>query len=72
VSKDLSIAAIDNGAWFEGDVSKSNKFRDELVANPCQIDKDGRVWPLDAPGVGLEVNEDFLDQHPAIDGPGYV
>ncbi len=66
------LAAIDNGGYFEGDVSKSNKFRDELVANPGEIDKDGNVWPLDKPGLGLEVNEDFLKKHPAIEGPGYV
>jgi len=66
------LAAIDNGGWFEGDVSKSNKFRDELVANPGEIDRDGRVWPLDAPGLGLEVNEEFLEKHPPIEGPGYV
>ncbi len=66
------LAAIDNGGYFEGDVSRSNKFRDELVANPGEIDKDGRVWPLEAPGLGLEVNEDFIAGHPAIEGPGYV
>jgi D-galactarolactone cycloisomerase len=66
------LAAIDNGGYFEGDVSKSNKFRDELVANPGAIDKDGNVWPLDKPGLGLEVNEDFLKNHPPIEGPGYV
>jgi len=66
------LAAIDNGGYFEGDVSRSNKFRDELVANPGEVDRDGRVWPLDAPGLGLEVNEDFLAKHPAIEGPGYV
>jgi len=66
------LAAIDNGGYFEGDVSKSNKFRDELVSNPGAIDKDGNVWPLDKPGLGLEVNEEFLAKHPAIEGPGYV
>jgi L-alanine-DL-glutamate epimerase-like enolase superfamily enzyme len=66
------LAAIDNGGYFEGDVSKSNKFRDELVANPGAIDKDGNVWPLEGPGLGLEVNEDFLKSHPPIEGPGYV
>jgi L-alanine-DL-glutamate epimerase-like enolase superfamily enzyme len=66
------LAAIDNGGYFEGDVSKSNKFRDELVANPGEVDGEGRVWPLEAPGIGLEVNEDFLAKHPAIEGPGYV
>ncbi len=66
------LAAIDNGGYFEGDVSKSNKFRDELVSNPGVVDKDGNVWPLDKPGLGLEVNEDFLAKHPAIEGPGYI
>jgi len=66
------LAAIDNGGWFEGDVSKSNKFRDELVANPGEIDRDGQVWPLEAPGLGLAVNEEFLEKHPPIEGPGYV
>ena len=66
------LAAIDNGGYFEGDVSRSNKFRDELVANPGAVDKDGNVWPLEAPGLGVEVNEEFLRKHPAIEGPGYI
>ena len=66
------LAAIDNGGYFEGDVSKSNKFRDELVSNPGVVDKNGNVWPLDKPGLGVEVNEDFLAKHPAIEGPGYI
>jgi L-alanine-DL-glutamate epimerase-like enolase superfamily enzyme len=66
------LCAIDNGGYFEGDVSKSNKFRDELVANPGAVDKDGMVWPPEKPGLGLEVNEEFLARHPAIEGPGYI
>jgi L-alanine-DL-glutamate epimerase-like enolase superfamily enzyme len=66
------LAAIDNGGYFEGDVSKSNRYRDELVENPGKIDKDGNVWPLEKPGLGLEVNEEFLVKHPPIEGPGYV
>jgi D-galactarolactone cycloisomerase len=66
------LAAIDNGGYFEGDVSRSNKFRDELVDNPGRVDRDGNVWPLEKPGIGLEVNEDFLLKHPAIEGPGYL
>ena len=66
------LAAIDNGGYFEGDVSKANWFRDELVSKPYQVDQDGRVWPLVKPGLGLEVNEDFLLKHPAIEGPGYI
>ena len=66
------LCAIDNGGYFEGDVSKSNKFRDELVPNPGAVDKDGLVWPLEEPGIGLEVSEEFLAKHPAIEGPGYI
>jgi L-alanine-DL-glutamate epimerase-like enolase superfamily enzyme len=66
------LAAIDNGGYFEGDVSKSNRYRDDLVDNPGKIDKDGNVWPLDKPGLGLEVDEAFLSKYPAIEGPGYV
>lgn len=67
------LAAIDNGGYFEGDVSKANRFRDELVSrNPGEVDKNGSVWPLEAPGLGLEVDEKFLEGNPAIEGPGYV
>jgi D-galactarolactone cycloisomerase len=66
------LAALDNGGYFEGDVSKSNRFRDDLVDNPGKIDKDGNVRPLEKPGLGLEVNEEFLAKHPPIEGPGYV
>ncbi|HLS86402.1 MAG TPA: mandelate racemase/muconate lactonizing enzyme family protein [Burkholderiales bacterium] len=66
------LAAIDNGGWFEGDVSRANRFRDELVDNPGRIDADGNVWPPEAPGLGVEVDEAFLAQHPPIEGPGYV
>ncbi len=66
------LAAIENGGYFEGDVSKANKFRDELCSTPYQVDGDGNVRPLDKPGLGLEVSESFLLKHPAIEGPGYI
>ena len=66
------LAAIDNGGYFEGDVSKANKFRDDLVSNPYEVDRDGNVWPLEKPGLGLEINEEFLAKHPPIEGPGYI
>jgi L-alanine-DL-glutamate epimerase-like enolase superfamily enzyme len=66
------LAAIDNGGYFEGDVSKANKFRDELCSKPYEIDRQGLVWPIDKPGLGLEVDENFLIKHPPIEGPGYV
>jgi L-alanine-DL-glutamate epimerase-like enolase superfamily enzyme len=66
------LAAIDNGGYFEGDVSRNNLFRDELTSSPYTVDRNGNVRPLEAPGIGIEVNEDFLASHPPIEGPGYV
>ncbi|MFG5410129.1 mandelate racemase/muconate lactonizing enzyme family protein [Piscinibacter sakaiensis] len=67
------LAALDNGGYFEGDVSRNNLYRDRMVsAPPFQVDRDGHVLPLEAPGIGLDVDEDFLAAHPAIEGPGYV
>jgi L-alanine-DL-glutamate epimerase-like enolase superfamily enzyme len=66
------LAAIENGGYFEADVSKKNAFRDELVSRPYELGSDGCVWPLDKPGIGVEVDEAFLGKHPVIEGPGYV
>lgn len=66
------LCAIDNGGYFEGDVSKGNLFRDELVSKPYEVGKDGCVRPLEGNGLGLQVNEEFLQKHPVIEGPGYV
>jgi len=66
------LAAIDNGGYFEGDVSRNNLFRDELVSRPYAVGADGCVRPLEKPGLGLEVNEEFLARHPVIEGPSYV
>jgi D-galactarolactone cycloisomerase len=66
------LAAIDNGGYFEGDVSKNNKFRDELTSKPYEVDRNGNVFPLERPGIGVDVDEAFLKAYPAIDGPSYV
>jgi L-alanine-DL-glutamate epimerase-like enolase superfamily enzyme len=67
------LAAIDNGGYFEGDVSSGNLFRDRMVSPaPYAIDRDGCVAPLPGPGLGLEVDEEFLKKHPVIEGPAYV
>jgi L-alanine-DL-glutamate epimerase-like enolase superfamily enzyme len=66
------LAAIENAGYFEADVSKANLFRDALGSEPWRIGSDGTVLPLDAPGIGVEVDEGFLAAHPAIEGPGYV
>jgi D-galactarolactone cycloisomerase len=66
------LCAIDNGGYFEGDVSKGNLFRDQMVETPYAVGSDGCVRPLEKPGLGLEVDEKFLAAHPVIEGPSYV
>jgi len=66
------LSAIENCGYFEADVSKKNPFRDELVSRPYELGPDGCVRPLEKPGIGVEVDEDFLGRHPVIEGPGYV
>lgn len=66
------LAAIENGGYFEADLSKGNLFRDVMGSEPWRIGRDGNVLPLEKPGIGVEVDEDFLKAHPAIEGPGYV
>jgi len=66
------LAAIENGGYFEADVSRNNLFRDEMVSRPYTIDAEGCALPLEAPGIGVEFNEGFLAAHPVIEGPSYV
>jgi len=66
------LAAIDNAGYFEADVSKGNRFRDQLTSTPYTLDRNGCVSPLEKPGIGVEVDEDFLAKHPVIEGPAYV
>jgi D-galactarolactone cycloisomerase len=39
---------------------------------PYELDKDGCVYPLDTPGIGLDVDEAFIAANPVIEGPGFV
>ncbi|MGH8808396.1 MAG: mandelate racemase/muconate lactonizing enzyme family protein, partial [Noviherbaspirillum sp.] len=66
------LASIENGGYFEADVAKENLFRDQLTSRPDPLDKDGCVRPPEAPGLGVEVDEEFLKSHPVIEGPAYV
>jgi len=66
------LASLDHPGYFEGDVSKNNLFRDVMVSTPYKVDANGCVFPLEGPGLGLEVDEDFLVKHPVIEGPSYV
>ena len=52
---------------LQPDLSKTGGFTEAL-----RIDAKGCVRPPDAPGIGVEVDMDFLAAHPLIDGPAYV
>ena len=66
------LASIDTAGYFEADISRHNPFRDELTAWRAEVDADGFVYPPEAPGLGVEVDEAVLARFPLIDGPGYV
>lgn len=66
------LAAVDNPGYFEGDVAAHNPFRDEVVGLPYRLDGNGCVCPVDGPGLGVEVDEEFIARHGLIEGPCYV
>ena len=66
------LASIDNAGYFEADVAAENPFRDELCTPALTVSANGTVQPHEAPGLGVEVNEEFLRAYPLIDGPAYV
>ena len=66
------LASIDNGGYFEADVAAENPFRDELCTPALAVAANGTVKPHEAPGLGVEVNEKFLQAYPLIEGPAYV
>ena len=66
------LMAIDNGGYFEADVSRVNPFRDQLTSSPYRLLADGTVETSSRPGIGLDVDEAFLEAHPFIPGPNFV
>jgi len=67
-----TLAAVDLPGYFEGDVAKHNPFRDEVGGVPYTLDADGCVKPSEIPGLGVEIDEAFINAHPLIEGPCYV
>ncbi|HUJ74502.1 MAG TPA: enolase C-terminal domain-like protein, partial [bacterium] len=66
------LSAIDNGGYFEADVSQVNPLRDQLTSTPYTLAKDGTVRALEKPGLGVDVDEQVLASLPLIEGPSYV
>lgn len=65
------LSAIEGGGWLEADVSRFNPLRDDLVHGAPEIGADGCLQATEAPGLGVEVNEDFIKEHPPIPGSAY-
>lgn len=66
------LASIDNGGYYEADAATENLFRDKLTSPVAEVGPDGLVRPPETPGLGVEIDEDFIQSHPVIEGPGYV
>jgi L-alanine-DL-glutamate epimerase-like enolase superfamily enzyme len=66
------LASVDVPGYFEGDVARNNPFRDEVGGVPYALDADGCVKPSETVGLGVEINEAFINAHPLIEGPCYV
>ena len=67
-----TMSAIENGGYFEADCSIDNPLRDELLAPPVRVGPDGTIRPNEGPGLGVEVNEEFIRRHPGTAGAAYV
>lgn len=67
------LCAVDAPGYFEADLTPYNLFRDALTDKPAYVlDPDGCVVPPPGCGIGLTINEEFLQAHPLIEGPCYV
>ena len=66
------LAASPEPGYFEADLSAYNPLRHALCTGGFTEHDDGTVTPLDAPGLGVEVDEARLAEFPVIPGPGYI
>jgi D-galactarolactone cycloisomerase len=65
------LASVDSAWYFEGDGSTDNPLRNDLCSASYELAADGTVTPLQGPGLGVEVSEDFLRAHPITEGPAW-
>jgi len=65
------LASIDNGGYFESSEGGNPLREGPFTSKPYEIGADGCVRPLEAPGIGLEVDEAFIRANPVIEGPGF-
>jgi D-galactarolactone cycloisomerase len=65
------LAAIENAWYFEADGSTDNPLRTVACSPSYTLSAAGTVTPLDGPGLGVDVDEDYLRAHPLTDGPAW-
>ena len=65
------LASIENAWYFEADGSTDNPFRTAACSPSYTLAADGTVLPLEAPGLGVDVDEDYLRAHPLTQGPAW-
>jgi D-galactarolactone cycloisomerase len=66
------IASMPTGRYFEADIARGNTLRTELTDVAHAVSSSGQVSPQEGPGLGIEVDEEFLRAHPLTDGPAFV
>lgn len=66
------LKSIDNAGYFEADVSVGNPFREGLSAKPYTVMPDGTVELPQGPGIGIDVDDDFLAAHAFIGGRNFI
>jgi len=65
------IGSVPNGGMIEWDASEGNLFRDGIIRQSYEF-KDGQIKIPGQPGLGIEVDDNFLKEYPYVDGPCYV
>jgi len=65
------LASIGNARYFEADGSTDNPLRTVACSASYELSPDGTVLPLEGPGLGVEVDEDYIRAHPITEGPAW-
>jgi D-galactarolactone cycloisomerase len=66
-----AAAPVEVWARFESDGSTDNPLRAVACLASYELAADGTVSPLAGPGLGVDVDEDFIRAHPVTEGPAW-
>ena len=62
---------IDNARYFEGDGSDRQPAPHRRVPGVLRATPEGTVPPLEGPGIGVDVDEEYIRAHPITEGPAW-